>query len=58
MSFCHFPCGCQLCAKGAELESRLVPRTAADEKNVSVISADQKSNSCVCCRSGTWSVLL
>lgn len=41
VSFCHFPWGCQLCAKGAELESRLVPRMAVDEKNVSVISGDQ-----------------
>lgn len=40
---CHFPCGCQLCAKGAELEPRLVPRMAADERNVSVISGDQPS---------------
>lgn len=30
---CHFPCGCQLlCAKGAELESRLVPRMAVHEQ--------------------------
>lgn len=30
---CHFPCECQLlCAKGAELESRLVPRMAVHEQ--------------------------
>lgn len=40
---CHFPCGC-LCAKGAELESRLVPRMAVHEQQkMSVISGDQLS---------------
>lgn len=43
VSFCHFPCGYQLCAKGAELESRLGPRMAVDEKKVSVISGGQLS---------------